>query len=328
MTYTQVRYAGFGREAAFGTEAEPTFDVDQASASLEPPSGTEKPVPSSSGRMYRKRRPGYYSPAGAIDYAFDIDTIGYPLKWALHGYDFTTGTPNSHEIYGDQELQLESFTARLGKDFFEHIFLGCVVNTITLSVGEDYAMASIGIVAQKDGSDNLRAYNNLLLPDLYPLMFHEVTAKIGATDISTVTTAASIEIANNINVGAGRTIGSRFPRRLYGGRRAITGSATLYFESTTQLEKFWGSSSGPAAGGATETSFTLKFAYDANNYLEILLPNAYIDAIPTPPRAAGEQLTQEITFATLMKEDVELIDESTVDTDIYVLLKNTEPTMA
>ena len=42
----------------------------------------------------------------------------------------------------------------------------------------------------------------------------------------------------------------------------------------------------------------------------------------------GEALTQDITVAALMKEDVALIDLSTVDTDIYILLKNTEPTMA
>ena len=62
--------------------------------------------------------------SGNIVYAFDIKTIRWLLKWTLGGYVFTD-LDNLHEIYASDDTDLPSFTARLGKDLFEHVFAGC-----------------------------------------------------------------------------------------------------------------------------------------------------------------------------------------------------------
>lgn len=325
MTTTILRYAGFGKEDIFGDATEAEFHVNQASTSLEPPGGSDIVVPSGLGRMVRLKRPGYYAPAGGIEYPIDIDTVLLPLKWALNGYDFTAGgvgDPNTHEVFGNELTELESFTARLGKDHYEHVYTGCVLNTLALSASDGLATAAMGILAHHDEPDTIKDIETLLLPEKYPLAYHEVTACIADDDESSaLATRVTLNIGNNINVGAARVLGHRHPYKFRAGKRDITATITLYFESLDMMELFWGNATGPVGYEATVVPFELDFVYSATRHMNIKIPSAYIDSIKSAPRGV-ESLTQEITLHTLMTEDVPLLDLSTVNTDILVTILN------
>lgn len=329
MTYTILRYAGFGREATFGGEAAVVFHVDHAGTSLETPTNPEIVVPTALGRTDLVKRPGYYYASGNVDYDFDLNTIGMLMKCALNGYTFTTGTPNTHEFYGNNELVLESLTVRLGKDFWEHVFLGSVINSLALNTADSLARCTVGLVSQKDLKDTLVDFDTLELTASYPVAFHEVTAKIGTSDVSAITTRANVNIANNINAAGARTLGSRFPVKFRAGARAVTGGLTLYFEDMDNMELFWGDTTGPdeSGVGATMTSLTVTYTISATMDMVVLIPNAYIEAAPSSPRGK-EPLTQDLTFHALLKQGQALKDLSTVNTDILVTLRNAEATLA
>src|SRR5690606_2417491 len=98
----------------------------------------------------------------------------------------------------------------------------------------------------------------------------------------------TLSIENNLSAENGRTVGSRHPRRIPANEREVTVSGTLIFESTAQLEKFWGSSSGPVATGATEFSLKVVFNAGTDGSLEVTLPKVVYTQLQTQPSGREE----------------------------------------
>ena len=90
----RLRYAGFREEGIYNEAGETPaiFHVDIASAGLDAPSDSDLIHSGGIGRSNSLRRPGFYSPSGNVVYAWDISTIGWLLKWALGGYEYTVGS--------------------------------------------------------------------------------------------------------------------------------------------------------------------------------------------------------------------------------------------
>jgi len=109
---------------------------------------------------------GSIAPSGNIVYAFDIKTIRWLLKWTLGGYVFTD-LGNLHEIYASDNTDLPSFTARLGKDLFEHVFAGCKINSLEISVEDSFCQATAELIAVKDSKAVLKEQHELTLPADY-----------------------------------------------------------------------------------------------------------------------------------------------------------------
>ena len=274
-----MRYAGFGNEATFGEAVDAAFHVDIQSASLDAPSGTETYYQGGIGRGLRTRRPGFYSPSGNIVYGWDIRTIGAMLRWLLGGYAFTGGTPNLHEIWGSADTILPSFTSRIGKDLFEHVFAGCVMDKLELDLAADILQATADIIAAKDSKGTLQAESDLLLPDEFPLAFHEVTAILNGDssdgDVSCDVRALKLAIVNGVSADKGRGIGSRFPCRLPASGRDVTLGLDLYFESTEHLEAFWGGATGPSNSGASDLSLAIAATAGADGSLALDFPSVH-----------------------------------------------------
>lgn len=320
-----LRYLGVCEENEFAESPAPAavIHVDIASASLDVPGDTEMIYGGGLSRGPYIHRPGFYSPSGDIVYAFDIRTIGFLLKWALGGYSFGAGSPlNTHTIYGSSKNILDSFCARLGKDVFEHVFSGCVINTLTLKVEGAYCELTAAIIAAKDAKATLKTLADLLLPDEYPLAFHEVTAKIATVDQSAKIKSLNIEIANNLSAEAGRTIGSRHPRLIRAGERTVTVSKTLMFDETDELERYWGGVAGPSILGGTEFEIEINFDAGDDGSLKIDLPRFIYTAVGQKPSGRDEQVQTTTGRAFLPKEIVE-----ETDTDIVATLENKEESM-
>lgn len=331
MTVSILRYFGYGKETSFGTEATATQHVDVASTTLDVPSGAEIVIEGGMGRGALRKRPGFYSPSGSIEYTWDIRSIGWMLRYALGGYSFTTGEQgekNIHEIWGTNYNELPSFTARCGKDLFEHVFLGSTINTLNINVTGDLATATMGILAQRDKRAALKDPADLLIPNEYPLAFYDFTAKIGSSDVSAYVRSFSLDINNNITANTGRTIGSRYPRKFRAGNRTCSLQVSLDFNDLTYLQSFWGGEDGPVNLGSSEIALEITGqAFATEGTITISLPRCVIMGIQTQPRGR-EVITQTLNLQALTDTDITLNDGTTkVSSDIYVKLLNDQTSM-
>jgi len=331
-----LRYAGFAEEESFAVSPAPSaaFVVDHTSASLDAAKGAQIMYEGSIGKGPRIHRPGYYSCEGDVEYAFDVRTIGWMLKWALAGYVCTGTGPYTHEIYGGLETFLPSFATFLGKDKhdgtddFEHVFSGCGIDALELSVEDGYATAKVGIQAAKDSKGTLLSRSQVasLLPEEYPLVFHEVTMSRNNVDISSKVKTLALSIANNLNVEAGRSIGSRFARRNPSGGREVKLSMSLYYEDMDTLALLWGSSAGPVVGGSTETPMVITFDGGSDGSMQIILPRYLVSEASLPTK--GKDEIDHTVEGDCYEDEVELEDEATsVTTQIYCILENDQAEM-
>lgn len=327
------RYCGLAEEASFGESPAPaaTVHLDIASSTLDPPADTNIIYDGGARRTARIYRPGFYAPAGNIVYGLDIRTIGLFLRWALGSYKFTnaggTGGLHLHEIYGTEDVLLPSFCSRVGKDLFEHVFSGCTMNSLEITVGDALCMATADILAKKDSKAALQT-GTLLFPEEYPLAFHEATAfLIGTPDveISAKVKEFTLTINNNADAGQGRHIGNRHPGRIPVNDRETSLAMTLFFEDTDMLESLWGSETGPAATGSTE--YGLKLKIDSGDYgsLLITMPKVINTSVNQAPSGRSE-MTQPVNVRALMTE-LTLDDASTVEGEILCSLENEETDM-
>jgi len=323
----RLRYAGLAKEANFGTaENSADFHVDIASSSLDTPTDAEMVFQGGMGRSPSVRRPAYYSVSGNIVYVVDIETIAEVLKWTLGGYEYTDGgvdTPNTHEIWGADDFELDSFTAFVGKDVFEHVFAGCTINSLELAVEGEFVQLTLDVVGAADERIALAAAGDLTLPDDYPLTFVETGVNIGG-DISADVKSLTLTINNNADADAGRGMGQRTPYRIPVNARETTASLSLWFENTNYLENFWGGATAPDdvdGADSLDVEISLSMPTADGRSATISLPNAYINAINIQP-SGRDELVQDVEL-TAMRDTVTLDDAvTTVETEILATVVN------
>lgn len=321
------RYAGFGNESVYGTAVAAQFHVDMQSATLDAPSGTESYYAGGLGRGIRTRRPGYYVPSGNIVYAWDIRTIGAMLRWALGGYVFTDDTLNTHEMYASDDVILPSFTARIGKDVFEHVFAGCVVDSLELDLAGDFLLATMAVNAKKDSKAALQAESALLLPDEFPLAFHDATISLFGSARSADIKKLKLMIANGARPDSGRGIGSRYAYRQPVGSRDITLATDLWLENTGDVEDFWGGASGPSDDGPADQAISITCDAGADGSLVLALPRAHFTKVATQP-SGREEITASAEIRALV-DDIELLDGvTTVRSELLATLENAATSLA
>lgn len=338
MANTILRYGQIKEETAFDVQPPATGGVfiDINSVSLDVPSETDLIVPSSFGRAPRRKRAGFYQPSGNIAYAMDVRTIAFFMKWALGGYAFTAGaapgppaTKNTHESWGSADRILKSFVARIGKDEFEHVFTGCVIDTIELEVEDEFVTCTAEIISARDARATQQAMATVFaaLPAESPLTSQDATVRIGGTDESARVKSLTFSLANNADGEAGRGMGSRFARRVPVNERETTFSAELDFESMAQIERIWGGPNGPASSGAAEFPFEITLNGGSDGDCVIRLPRAHYTAVETQPE--GREEAVQSVEGRAMTENVTLGDTTTtVSTDVYVKSRNNAPAIS
>ncbi|NPV70290.1 MAG: hypothetical protein HPY55_06550 [Firmicutes bacterium] len=251
-----LRYAKLGEEAVHGTAVAGAVTVDPESSSLDSPGDQALFWPGASG-LDRQVAPAPYVMDGDLVVALDDVVAGWILKWLL-GANETTGTgPYTHVFTPSRAPLLTPFTVRLGKDIFEHVFAGCVLDSLQIEVGAEFVKATLGILASKDEKAALAgaiawSEGNIFAP-------HQVTAEIDSVDASARVEDLKLSIKNNADLKSGRTVGSRFARRGYRGALEVTGDLTLSFIDSAELERFWGTATGPTSTTLTEFPLSLNF---------------------------------------------------------------------
>ncbi len=308
------RYAGFGEEAVFGTAVAAAIHTDITGASLDTPDDPNIYYGGGLGRARRVVRPGYYAPTGNIVQGIDVDSIAYLLRWALGGYSHASTT---HSIYGAmQDVLLPSFTARIGKDLFEHVFHGCIVNSLQLQADDSYAQVTADITAQRDSKTDLAELDALELSDEVLMAFHEITLESGL--VTANVRSMELNIENNVDAADGRGVGSRHPYRLPAGERIVTASFALWFESLDQKTRFWGDANGPVAAGSTEFALQLKMTPtgEAAKDITIDLPACIVSADSHQP-SERSRMDESITVQAMVGEVYD------TETDIFAKVRNT-----
>jgi hypothetical protein len=245
-----------GQELIHGTAVAGAVTVDPESSSLDSPGDQAIIWPGASG-VDRQVAPAPYVMDGDLVVVLDDVVAGWILKWLLGAVETTGEGPYTHVFTPSRASLLTPFTTRIGKDIFEHVFAGCVLDSLGIDIGAEFGKATLAILASKDAKADLDpdvafSEGNLFAP-------HQVTAEIGGVDASARVDALKLMVKNNGDLKAGRTIGSRFARRGYRGALEVTGDLTLSFTDLVELERFWGTATGPTSTTLTEFALALMF---------------------------------------------------------------------
>ena len=324
------RYAGFCEEQNFNPISAPeaAFHIDMASASLDTPSDPNLHFEGGMSRGRKVIRPGYYAPAGNIVYPIDIRSIGYFLKWALGLYKFTDGGvgTNTHEIYPSEDTVLPSYTVRLGKDVFEHVFRGCVMNGLEIVIGDDFIFATLDNIGARDTKVALKAIADLTLFNEHHLSFIDASLALGvAVDYNCKIKDMTISITNGASAEAGKGIGQRHPCRIPVGARNIDIKGNLWFEDSVEYAKFWGASGGVSANGSTTEAMIITIDSGVDGSMELKFPALMYTDLKTPPSGRAE-IVQAFSGMALI-DTIALADLSEIEAELLATILNNNDDM-
>lgn len=315
-----LRYLGIGMESQFGVEVLADYHVDIASSSLDSPSDPNIPFTGGSSRGNRKYRPSSYLCSGGVEFPVDVNTIGLLLALLFNQVEVTgpdgggiytyTFVPNRHDLI------LPSATMRLGKDNFEHVFPGCIVNQLDISVDNELAMIAVDVQGGKDKFGTLKPFHLLNLTESFPLAFHETVVTIGegaGNDRSADIDSVNIGFNNNASTEEGTRMGSRFPAAGYAGDFEVTLNMDIVFETMEEKEIFWGHEDGPGEHSTTETEATVKFDAGDAGHLLFTFPRIVFAEVPVQP-SGRDKVVQSVSCRVFV--------DSVLQTEVTAELKS------
>jgi len=270
------RYFAIGEETTFGTAVPAVEYIDPESAEVDP-SGDQAIIYEGISGLDRIAKPGAYFSEGSITAPVDLKVFPWFFKWTL-GEVTTTGADPSytHTFSPNQSSLMPSFTARVGKDIFEHVFPGMVVSSLELELEDALLVGTVEMVGGKDEKGTLASPVEFTEGEVYA--FHEVTATIDGVDESAILESFTLTIETGADNEAGRTVGSRFPRRAYRGALSVELEMNLAFDSTRHLEKFWGTPNGPTSGDLLEFPLTINVGPN----IDIVIPRGIYTSMEQP----------------------------------------------
>lgn len=346
-----LRYAEVCEETVFAQDPPPPAGsgvyIDIASTSLDVAGETDGIVESAFGRSARKKYAGWYSPEGDLSYQVNIRTIINFVKWTLGGYAFTAGAagdpaavpptnaaPNVHEAWGSDDRTIPSFTARIGKDLFEHLFVGCTVNSLELEVEDELVSLTVELATRVDSRQPLQSKRAVFtaLPSEKEIPFHQVNVSIAGVLQRRKMKNLTLSISNNADAESGRYLGERYAGRIPVNERETTCSTEMDYADLQQIERLWGGPDGPSEGGATEFPVSLDYfgglnANGEEQRLVVELPRVFYTTVETQP--SGREETMQPVEIRALTDSVTLADGiTTVETDIYARCENYAPVVA
>lgn len=311
-----VRYLRVGEESAYATEAATYSEtLDPSSAALDPAT-EDKLVWEGIGGLDRRAGLGVYTTEGDITLPLDDTATGWFWKWALGGYSVSGTTPSfTHMFTPQQGATMPSFSAAIGKDITEHIFLGNVVSSIELAAESEWAELTVSTVGAKDKKGPLQEQVTYTDGQLFTAPNGTlVRGGSPGTDLSVDVNSVTLTIETGANVEDNAGFGSRFPSKASRGGLMASLEIQLAFTSTDQLVAFWGGSDGPSTDTITEDQFTLSFGPN----LDIAFPRLIFTGAEQPAEGR-EAITQTLTGRGLY-------DDGSGDGPVSVSLTNDRET--
>ena len=315
-----TRYLMIGEESEYGVESSNYNEtLDPETASLDP-EDEDKLIYEGMGGLDRRAGLGVYSTAGEISIPLDDLATGWFWKWALGGYEVTgttgedgegnpiTTAPYTHTFFPARTALMRSFSAKIGKDIFEQIFLGNVIESIDLEVDNEWALLTVNILGAKDKKSTLTSEIEYTEGNLFTAPMASLSK--GNKDVSASVNSLSMNIETGANIEDSAGFGSRFPTKAFAGGIVVNLELELGFDSVDELITFWGDQNGPSESNITEFDYTLHFG----NNLDFIFPRLVYTASGQPAEGR-ENITQSLTARALY-------DDKTKEGPIIISLTN------
>ena len=302
-----------GEEKDYAVEAETYSEtLDPESASFDP-AGDDKLIYEGMGGLDRVAGLGIYSTAGEISIPLDDQATGWFWKWALGGYEVTGNEENkyTHIFKPSTSALMPSFSAKIGKDIFEHVFLGNVIESISLEVDSEWALMSVSTVGAKDKKSTLDDNLQYTEGNLFTAPMASLTKDGEDKSASVNSLSLSIETGANIEDSAG--FGSRFPTKAFRGAMVVELELELGFDSIEELIEFWGEDDGPSTTKLKEFEYTLSFG----DNLDLIFPRL-VYTTSGQPAEGRDNIVQSLTARALY-------DDNKKEGPIIVSLTNNRP---
>lgn len=273
MALNVTRYFGFAKESTYGTVGTTFNYIDAASAEIDPSGDNVVAYEGASGLDYLFAA-GNYEIGGSFEIPVDDVAIGYLFKWAL-GDVTSTGTGSiTHTFFPKTNAVMDSFSVKVGKDVAEHIFLGCAVEKMKLvAKTNEIVTCEFDIVGAKDTKGAIASPSAYSMGNIFTGA--DVTMDIGGTNVAVEN--LTLELNMNPDIKGSIALGSRFAKKVYRGALEAALSFELAFNDTTELERFWGSATGP-------TNSVNGFAANINigSNLDIVIPSGVYTSLEQP----------------------------------------------
>ena len=251
-------------------------------------------------------QPGAYACDGEIIVPVDNLVFGWFLKF-LFGNVSSALAPGETQVYRHTFTprdDLNSFQVRIGKDVFEHFFVGCMVNEIKVDVEKELAFATVSVVAQQDSKQDLVASLPVITYPGYIFSFGRATLTVDSLNASVE--RLSLSIKNNVDIKDTIRLDSRFAPFGNIGTREVTIDATLAFTGNDVLDRFWGGVglTGPSSTDVLLQEVVLSFqgqpagVTPINEDLTFTLANAAITKVSRPVQKR-DRIRQDINIKAL-----------------------------
>lgn len=280
-------------------------------------------------------------PTGSTTADADLQRLTWYMKGYLDEYKFTAGAtnaPNIHEFWGGEGKRLTSFRGIAVYDMLKKYIYGMLIDGLRLSVSNEalsvqadyiYKTESAGIIGV-DGETFTRP--DELSNDLF-IMFYDISMKLNDEPLKGVSSSFTFDGKNNHNVDSTIGFGSRAPQiHANAGKREndLTLTTTLTKDTVRAiLDAEYGEVGAyePSACKILQIPLELTVSLCELSDLEmkILFPKCTVKV--EYDLSGTDVIDATLTLATLGTGTATLNDTTTVETDMYVMIKNNQPDM-
>ena len=294
-----------------------------------------------SSRMNKRARAGVLKPSGSTKHDADLQRIGHYFRGYLDNYVFTeaaSGSINTHEFYGGEGKQLQSFRAIVMKDALKKYLKGMLINQMTLEASDDSLAVSADWIYKDEtaeiiGVDNGASFTrpDELTDDLF-IMFYDITVKLNSKNLlgtNGIVNSATFTGNNNLAQDDSVGFGSRSPQiTAHAGDRDNNISISLSLTKdiiADILAMEYGATSARSMNACKILEVPLEFNISLCEYsgqsLKILFPKCTVNV---EWEGSGTETPKvNLTLDSIGSSSVTLADGTTsVITDMYVLLLN------
>ena len=299
-----------------------------------------------SSRMNKRARAGVLKPSGSTEMDADLQRIGHFFRGYLDNYVHTSptsGSIHSHEFYGGEGKQLQSFRGITMKDFIKKYLFGLLIDTLKLEVSDDslrvstdwiYKTEKAGVIGE---SSETFTRPDDLTDDLF-IMFYDITVKLNNKNLlgdNGIVNSLSYEGKNNLAQDDSIGLGARAPQAVAPASdrdNKITISMNLtegIVHDILNAEYGEVNALEMSSCKILEVPLEINIALCeyASQSMKILFPKCTIKV--TYEGNTTESIKVNLELDSLGSSSVTLLDGSTsVVTDMYVLLKNKQSEIA
>ena len=335
-------------DRGFGLELEETYgDTSVSKSSFDPNFWNQaekvefklndEPITKSGGsRMNKRARAGIMKPTGSTSADADLQQLTWYFRGYLDNYVYTAGSGDvhTHEFYGGEGKELQSFRAIAVYDMLKKYLYGLLCDGMSLEVSDEsmtvgadwiYKTEKAGIIGT-DGETFTRP-DELTAEQIF-IMFYDVSLKLNNLPLDGVSTAFSFEGKNNHDVDSSIGLGSRYPqKRAVAGKRENEVSITTTLTSDTVrsiLNAQYGEVGAlePSSCKLLQLPLEVNIAHceDTDINCKIVFPRCTVNVEYSMSGTDAVEVT--MTLESLGSAKVALASGTEVETDMYVKLMN------